>query len=330
MKKILIIRFSSLGDIVATTSFVESVKKQIPDSKLYFLTKDAYEDVLLNNPNIETIYSIGKKKLGEVIKELRDAKIDVVFDLHNNLRSRIVSLIVGKKIYRYKKDIFSRRLLVLTKKWFGKNKTVIQKYADAYTDSKLDVLNTKIYLTKHEKKDISQKFDLTHAKKYIGINTSAKWQTKKLPTYKYTELVSDLIDNGYNVILFGNNNSIGKNQKILTDIDILKETSVINTTGILSIRELCAMISFCDMLVTVDSAPMHIAQALDVPVVAIFGSTVKEFGFWMPRQNDTIIERKISCRPCTLHGKNICPKKHFKCMNDVDVQDIADAIKGKK
>ncbi|MFH1715690.1 MAG: glycosyltransferase family 9 protein, partial [Elusimicrobiota bacterium] len=323
--KFLVIRFSSLGDVVLATSFIEFLKKTYPEAEIYMLTKDAFKDVFVNNPHISQIFTIGKKSLLGVVSEIKKYGIDYIVDLHSNLRSRIVSSLIPSEIMRYDKNIWARRILVWTKKWIGDNKTIIKRYTNCVS-SGAEPEKTKLFLLKEELKRVEILVNYSAKNKYIGISPSARWETKRWLPKRYAKVIEKLLAKEHKVILFGDESDIEFNNQVIGHLADSFKYRIIDTTGILSLRHLFAAISLCDALLTTDSAPMHIAQSLGVNVVALFGPTVKEFGFWNPNHNDILIEKKLACRPCSLHGTNKCPKKHFNCMMNISVSEVFSAI----
>jgi heptosyltransferase II len=329
MKKILIIRFSSLGDVVISTAFFKACKKKYSDSKIFVLTKDAYQDVFLNNPNIEKIFSIGNKSLFEVCKEINKEKIDLIFDLHRNIRSFVASFLIKGKVSRYNKDILRRNLLVYTKKIKDfKYETTKEKYINCLGEIDPNIKNSfsKIYLKDAEIEDLKKKINYDSKFKYIGINIGAKWNTKKwIPDY-YSELIMRLLDENCKVIILGGKEDNNFKNIIFEFIKPEYKNNIFDFVGQLNLREFFSIIKLCNVLFTSDSAGLHIAQALGVKVVAIFGPTVKEFGFWENRGNDILIEKNLNCRPCSLHGNKVCPKKDFKCMKEISVDEVLKTI----
>jgi heptosyltransferase II len=161
---------------------------------------------------------------------------------------------------------------------------------------------------------------------YIGINTGATWNTKKWILENYVELVKRLLADGKKVVLIGGKTDLEFNKKIKEEIDT--NINFIDLTAKLSERELFSVISLLKMIFTTDSASLHIAQAFNVPVFAIFGPTVKEFGFWYKGAKDFLFEdTNLKCRPCALHGNNKCPKRHFNCMKNISVDIVYFKIK---
>jgi heptosyltransferase II len=330
MKKILVIRFSSLGDVVISTAFFEACKKKYNDSKIFVLTKDSYSDVFFNNPNIEKIFTIGKKSLLDVCREINKEKVDLIFDLHRNIRSFITSFLIKGKVLRYNKDIYGRNSLVRNKKIKDfKYETTRERYINClgYIDENIKNSFSKIYLKDSELENSKKDLRYDSKFKYIGINIGAKWNTKKWISRNYAELAMRLLDKKVKVIIIGSREDNNFKEQIFEYIKPEYKNSILDTVGKLNLREFFSIIKLCDVLITPDSAGLHIAQALGVRVIALFGPTVKEFGFWENRGQDFLIEKNILCRPCSLHGNDVCPEKHFKCMNEITVDEVWDVVR---
>lgn len=330
MKHVLIIRFSSLGDVVIATAGVEACYSQYLDAQIFVLTKDAYCDVFLNNPHVTRVFSVGKKSLFTVIREINEEGMDSVFDLHRSVRSVIASWLIKARIVHYKKDALSRRMLVLFKKYCGASHTVRSRYIACVAEDTTQQQQSmpRLYVTKEEIAHAKEMLHYDSTATYIGVNASARWHTKEWLPERYAALIERITQSeSIRVVLLGDTAASATNHAILDGLSPAARDRVIDCTGRCSLRALFAAIRLCRMLITTDSAPLHIAQAQGIPVVALFGPTVSSFGFWEPREHDVLIEKKLSCRPCSLHGTMTCPKKHFRCMRDITVDQVWEKIK---
>ncbi|MGC8821499.1 MAG: glycosyltransferase family 9 protein [Desulfurella sp.] len=304
-----IIRLSSLGDIVLTTAFIEELKKKYPDSKIFYVTKKAFIDLFKNIDFVDKVLDFNQ------IKCLKNIKFDAIYDLQVNLRSFLISNKLKGKVYRAPKHRLYR-LKVLYKSRFPFNFIKDKKQKDIIED----------YLSLIGKKEGYPKLTCKKQKNkelIIGIAPFAAWKNKIWPKQNFIELI-ELLDVAFTkktFFIFGS-----KQEEILSkDFDKLPY-NIKNYTGVLSLSELVNKIGLCDVFVTNDSGLMHIASACNIPIVAIFGPTVKEFGFY-PRTKSVIIEKQLDCRPCHLHGGNVCKEGHFRCMKDIHPQEVFLAVK---
>jgi heptosyltransferase-2 len=333
---ILITRFSSFGDVIISTAFVEAVRLKYPESKIYFLTKAGYDDVFKNNKNIEKVFTYNQN-FHEMLTKLKTVKFDFMFDLSCNLRSFWLSVFLifrGAKVFRIGKDILNRRMLVFFKKNPKKYIPIRQKYSQFFLSGKN--FETNIFLDVLETNEAKELIKYNPDEFYIGINTGAKWDTKKWINSKYVKLINELLILEKNVVLIGDKNDVFFNAEITEMIERIspqnsKKIKFFNLTDKLNKRQLFSVISLMDCLLTTDSACLHIAQAVKVPVVALFGPTIKGFGFWDEKsygnKKDCLVEVDLPCRPCSLHGGNICPQRHFSCMKDIKTEEVLESIK---
>ncbi len=332
INNILVIRFSSLGDVVLTAPVFANLRQALPKAKLSILTKRQYQDVFLNNPNIDEILTLEKQEnLASLINRIRKNKYDLVIDLHNNLRSHIVGFASGAKVLRYNKQSLNRYALLHFKQSNpALQKSVIQRYLDTlgFLGIKQLRLDTKIYLTEKETRT-AQAFleqcgngpgDLL-----VGLNPGAKWETKKWPLPNWLEFIKLCREQRIKLLLFGDSSDQVFISALLREAVDIKDT-VINVAGKTDLRQLSALIKQCRVLVTGDSGALHIAQALEVPVLALLGPTVPEFGFIHPRSKDIILFKELSCRPCSLHGTNDCRRGDRLCLSGLLASEVFESL----
>ena len=317
IKSILIIRLSSLGDILLSTPLIRTIKTRFPHIEIDIIVKLQYYDVIAHNPHLRNKYSFNIKKKKEILSELKSNKYDLIIDLQNNFNSRKISARLKGKVFRFDKKSVEKFLLVKTKINLLKDADQIPvRYANTLGDFVLDDKGLDIVTT-----SLPSEF-LFINENYIGICPGSRHYTKMWPLDSYVKLCRLLLKNGWNILLFGG----------LTDRKICLEIKnqvpeVINLQNDDDILQTAANMILCKAIYCNDSGLMHTACAAEVPVISFFGSTVKEFGF-MPYKNKNIIleNTSLSCRPCSHIGLDHCPKKHFKCMNDLSPQNAFEAL----
>lgn len=308
LKKILIIRLSSIGDILLTTPLIRSIKKKNPAIQIDFVLKEEFFELMQNNPYLTNIYKYTKHSFEKqrLINALISNDYELVIDLQNNLRSREIIKPLQSHILRFKKNSFKKFLLVHFK--MNKLKDTPQipvRYAEA-VEIELDNEGLDFFT------DNSPDARFDDNEKYIGLCPGAKHFTKCWPIEYFIELGRKLETAGYKIVLFGG----------LSEAEITGEignnlSSAINLCCD-SILQAGANMKMCKAIYTNDSGAMHLASAVKVPVIAFFGSTVKEFGFFPYKAKSVELEIKnLSCRPCTHIGRKSCPKIHFKCMKEI-------------
>ena len=305
-KKILIIRFNSLGDILLTTPLIRSLKKQNKQLKIDFLVKEQFQDVVLNNPYLNKIYSLqSSDRLKEIKKELIKNNYDTVIDLQNNFRSKKLVSGLGRNIFRFKKPNINKFLLVKFKINFLKEIIPIPvRYARAIPNFQLDDNGLELFLPENVNPTTEGNADI------IGLCPGSVHKTKMWPEEYFIELGNIFIKNGYKVVLFG-----GKSDREICGKITSQISGAVDLSNDNQLYETSANMKMCKTVVCNDSGLMHTAVASNVPVVAIFGSTVKEFGFAPYKGKSIVIENNsLTCRPCSHIGLSECPKKHFDCM----------------
>ncbi|MBN1633456.1 MAG: glycosyltransferase family 9 protein [Ignavibacteria bacterium] len=285
------------------------MKSKLPHSRIEFLTKEDYYELLELNPYIDKIICINHDNLSDVRKQIKRDKYDLIFDLHKNMRSIYLSSLQNVKVLRYRKNNFKKLLLVNFKiNLFKDIIPVYKKY--------LLVLGSLF-------NNIDYSFTFSNLKlfgnpalhkPYILVSPSSKHFTKTYPKEKYLEIIKKNKDSIF--ILTGSDSEV--------DMEIcryLQENShnSLNLCGKLSFSGLADFIKYSDYVLCNDSGIMHLAEALNKNVYAFFGSTVKEFGFFPQLKSSVVFENKnLKCRPCARSGKNYCPKNHFKCMLEIN------------
>lgn len=306
--KILIIRLSSLGDILLTTPVIRALKNKYSSSQIDFLVKQVYSDVIRFNPNINQVFSFDAK--GEIIKKLKQNRYDIVIDLQNNLRSRRITSRLNSSIFRFHKLTLKKFLLVHFKMNLLKNsKTITERYAEAFPNLQLDDKGLEIFIPDN----IESKLNKIDFKEIIGFCPGSKHFTKRWPIEYFINLGNKLTEQGLSIVIFG-----GKDDKEICFKISSQIPNSINLQNDDDILQIAKDMKKCKLIISNDSGLMHTAAAVGVPVVALFGSSVKEFGFVPYRVKNLVIENKsLSCRPCSHIGKEICPHKHFKCMKDL-------------
>ena len=311
-KKILIVRFSSLGDILLTTPLIRSLKKQYNQLKIDFVIKQQFEDVIIKNPHINKVYSIQNfEKLKKLKDELISTNYDAVIDLQNNFRSKKLVSGISKNIFKFKKPNISKFLLVNFKVNLLKEIIPIPvRYANSVPNLQLDKKGLQLFLPEETKPTFVKSNDV------IGLCPGSVHKTKMWPEEYFVELGNIFINKGFGVALFGGKSDRGICKKIAnlipTAIDLSNDNKLFETF---------ANMKMCKAVICNDSGLMHTAVASNTPVVALFGSTVKEFGFAPYKSKSLIIENNsLSCRPCSHIGLSECPKKHFDCMKTLTPQ----------
>lgn len=315
LNKVLIIRFSSLGDVLLTTPLIRTLKKQYPHLIINYLVKPAYMDVLAGNPYLNEIIVFNKDNSDEISSSIKKDNYDIIIDLQNNLRTRILTLKLGIPVKRFNKRTLSKFLLVKFKINLLKDAQQIPvRYSQAAGIS-LDDEGLNYFAPESLHKNSNEKI--------IGFAPGSKHFTKRWTPEYFIELGRKLNEDGYKVLLLG-----GKDDKEICENISNDLMNVENCCNDNNLEFTFNNMKRCQVIVCNDSGLMHTACAANVPVVALFGSTVKEFGFTPYRNKNLILENNLlSCRPCSHIGRSECPEGHFKCLLDLTPDLVFEKIK---
>ena len=325
MPKILVIRFSSIGDIVLTTPVFRCIKKQLPDAEVHLVTKSSFKIVTANNPYIDHFFYLDDD-LTSVIKELKKQKYDYVIDLHNNTRSYRIKRALRKKTFTINKLNIEKFLLT--------NLNINIMPAEHITTRSLDTVASLAVVDDGKGldyfipvKDIVKEHDIptSHSAGFITIVIGATYNTKKLPVHKLQELCYKI---DHPVILLGGKED-NSDAEMIASVDPVK---VYNACGKFNLNESADLVRQSKLVVSHDTGLMHIAAALQKPIISIWGNTTPVFGMYpyygsrSDKQFDTVEVTGLRCRPCSKIGYQKCPMEHFKCMENQDIDSLVQLI----
>lgn len=335
LHKILIIRLSSIGDIVLTSAFVRMVRQKFPHSRIDFILYHPYKSIFENNPYIDEIITCEKNEDDVCINLLKNSieqkqgTYDIIYDLHNNSMSNRISSGLGKIIHKVDKRRAEKLKLVWLKKGKGEPYLHINDlYLAVGQDDGIedDNLGLEYWLQNDKENSQYNPYSRSYFRKdsyKIVVAPGAHYKTKQWGYLNYAHLIRKLLPIANGITLIGGAQDVALCEKIHE-----LNPNVINLCGKLNLTESCDIIDKHDLLITNDTGVMHIAAARKTPVVTFWGSSVKELGFEPFRSTNLIIETDLKCRPCSHIGRKFCPKIHFKCMNDLKpnraYQDIVD------
>lgn len=297
-----------MGDILLTTPLIRSIKRQNPAAQIDFVLKEEFFELVQHNPSLTDIHKYPKDSFEKQIlsNTLISSNYEIVIDLQNNIRSKEITKSLHCQTFLFKKNDVKKFLLVNFKiNRLNSAPPIPVRYAEA-AGIILDKEGLDIYTDKVADPRLALN------EKYIGLCPGAKHFTKRWPKEYFIELGKKLESFGYKVVLFG-----GLNEEELISEIANQLSSPVNLCGD-SILQSAADMKMCKAIYTNDSGAMHLACAVKVPVIAFFGSTVKEFGFFPYKANSIELDvENLPCRPCTHIGRKSCPLIHFKCMKDI-------------
>lgn len=327
--KILILRFSSIGDIVLTTPVIRAIKNQLEEVELHFATKSGYEKLLVNNPHLDKIHLL-KAGLFELISALRKEKFDLVIDLHHNMRTLAIKATLGVKSKSYQKLNIEKWLSVNFKINKLPAKHIVDRYMDtvAHLGVKTDGEGLDYYIPEIDQVDIDW-LPEPYREGFVAFTIGGKYATKRLPKERIIELC-DRINKP--IVLLGDDNDAQIGVEVETffkreeganeyteGLDALgKRAIVFNACGKFNFNQSASLIKQARWVFTHDTGLMHVAAAFQKEIFSIWGNTIPEFGMYPYKTKFTIFEnKKLDCRPCSKIGFDNCPKGHFKCMTEV-------------
>lgn len=323
--KVLIIRFSSIGDIVLTTPLVRCLKKQRPDIEIHYLTKPGFTSILNANPYIDKVHTLGAS-IRETAKIIQKERYHHIIDLHNNQRTLLLKILVGTNATSFNKLNWEKWLLVNFKIDRLPDIHIVDRYLETVVN--LGVKNDGVgldYFIPEGENVHPKELPGSHQQPYVALVIGAQHATKKLPQHKLIKLCQTI---PYPIILLG-----GPGDRLEGEA-VAKAAGkhIYNACGLFSLHGSASLVKQAQVVVSHDTGLMHIAAAFKKPVISIWGNTVPKFGMYpyygdQPAKGSKIMEVKdLPCRPCSKIGHQACPKGHFKCMEDQNIYHIADAV----
>ncbi len=332
LSKTLIIRLSSVGDIVLSTPLIRGLRRRMPQGQIDYLLRSDYADLLRGNPHLSRLIEFPREGTLEDLYRLRAeigrAGYDCIIDIHGSLRSRLLCRGM-RNVVRIKKRAIARFLLVHFKRdiyaFFGGSPSVTERYFEPLVRWEVadDGEGPELFPAAEAHAHASavlRALEERVAGQVIGLCPSARHFTKMWPPDRFAESAAALgVRHGAGVILFGSAAETDRCAGIVNRMaSLAPSVPVVNAAGLLSLSETAAAMDRCRIIVTNDSGLMHIAAARKRRIAAIFGSTVRQFGFFPPPGTSVVLETHgLDCRPCTPIGRASCPRGHFRCMLDI-------------
>jgi ADP-heptose:LPS heptosyltransferase len=321
--KLLLLRFSSIGDIVLTTPVARCLKQQL-GAEVHFLTKKAFEGLLLPNPNIDRVFSF-EKDPATVLPALQAEGYDWVIDLHHNLRSLRVKLALGRPARSFDKLNLEKWLMVNFKINRLPDRHIVDRYMDtvAHLGVRYDGAGLDHFIPPDQEVQVADYSPALTPGNYIAFVLGATHATKRLPPEKAAAICRHI---DQPIVLLG-----GKAEQEAAAVIV--GANVVNLCGRLSLHQSASFVRQSSKVLTHDTGLMHIAAAFHKRIISVWGNTIPEFGMYPFYATDinlnTSFEIKgLSCRPCSKIGFERCPKGHFRCMNDIDPVQVAQAVRG--
>ena len=332
--KTLVIRFSSIGDIILSTPLLRVLRARFPNGQIDYVARAEYAELVKSNQNLNHTYGFDASKgfdgLRILKKKIKDERYDLIVDIHDSLRSKYLRSLHGPRVAVVNKRLMQRSMLVNFKKNVYKEVVrVADRYIEAVKDLGItnDGKGLELHIPDETLLRVSGKIaslKLSQFERVIGLCPGARHFTKRWPPERFARVGAAFAQKADSKILvFGG----PKDETICSQIclDINNQAGAERASslcGLLGLLETAAAMEYCDVVITNDTGLMHIATAMHRKIVAIFGSTVKEFGFFPHDPEAAVLEQAgLDCRPCSHIGRSECPEKHFKCMLDVQPEE---------
>jgi len=329
--KVLVIRFSSIGDIVLTTPVIRCLKQQRPDVEIHYLTKHAYSNLLAQNPYISKLHYL-QDELDEILETLKTEKYDCIIDLHNNLRTLRVKKALNIQSHSFRKLNVQKWLLTNLKVNLMPDISIVERYFEAVAPLKVlnDGKGLDYYLPTDQKLSNTD-IPMSHWGGYVGCVIGGSCGTKQLPVAqwkKFCEIIP------YPVILMGG----PEDREDGNEIAMQDPIKIYNSCGKFNLNESAELVKIARVIVSNDTGLMHVAAAFQKPIISLWGNTSPEMGMFpyygfnnlkhrVAPQSVLIENKNLSCHPCSKIGYARCPKKHFKCMNELNMNVVSEAVK---
>lgn len=320
--KFLIIRFSSIGDIILTTPVVRALKQQVDNAVIHYVCKTEHAAMLQANPYIDKLY-VADEHMSGVIEELQQENYDYIIDLNQNSRSKRIRRRLKVETFAFRKLNWEKMLLI----WLKINRLPAEHIVDRYleTVSTFDIENDgkglDYFIPKGEefnRDELPAKFK----EGFVAIIIGGTYFTKKLPAPKVSQICQNI---QYPVILLGGKDSFDKGEKILSE----SKGNVLNYAGKISLNQSASLVRDANVVLSNATGLMHIAAAFKKKILSFWGNTIPEFGMYpyLPHSASEMLEvGDVKCRPCSKLGHQKCSKKHFKCMEEIDVNSAIEWI----
>lgn len=318
--RFLAIRFSSIGDILLTTPLLRALRGRYPDSRITFLTKARFVPLLADNPRVNEVLAL---EPGEPLTALagrlgREDYTDVL-DLHGSLRTRMLRVLVGGRWHGYRNHRLAREILIRTKRnTYPRDLPVPERYFDAvrHLGVRPDGEPPEFWLGQAAREEAGRW--LGAEANPVALAPGAAHNTKKWPVEYWEQLAARLTAAGREVIVVGG----PEDEAIATIVARAGGGKARSAAGGFGLQGTGALLARSRLLVTGDTGVMHMATGVGIPVLALFGPTVRAFGFFPYSSRAVVLERNLDCRPCTAWGTERCPLGHHRCLRDIGVDEV--------
>jgi lipopolysaccharide heptosyltransferase II len=325
--KVAILRFSALGDVILTSPALEALRKAWPKTRILFVVKERLQHLVANNPNVDEVIplALGESPLS-LGRRLRERHVDVVLDLHNKIRSKLIRATFPEVpwVVWHKRDFRDTVPVKLALRPYHASMLFADRYhaaVEQLVGRPLEKGRLQYFPGPGDRASgdaILRDAGIDPERPILGLSPGANWQTKRWPADRFGDLAARAIAAKLQVVVQGS-----ADEKPLAEAVVARAPGTVDLTGRLDLQAMGGFISRCTAFVANDSGPMHMARGLGVPTLAIFGSTDPGmFSF----QGHGLLFAGVECAPCSFFGRSSCPKEHFRCMLDLTVDQAWSAL----
>jgi heptosyltransferase-2 len=322
--RILVVRFSSIGDVLLTTPLLRALARRHPDAEIAFATKRDMAPLVADNPHVQQVFALEPHELlTTYAAQLKAWKPTHGLDLHGSLRSRALRVLVPGRWAGYTKHKIARTVLIATKlNVYRSSRPVAERYFEAARrlDVKPDGQGPELHFGDAARERVDSwltERGLSGAP-LAALAPGAAHATKRWPVANWTVLSERLASAGLRPLILGGPADRGVAQQLAP--------FAASAAGEFSLQETGALLARARILVSGDTGVMHMATGVGTPVVALFGPTVRQFGFFPYSAPAVVLERPLACRPCSSMGSSRCPMGHHRCLVDIQPADVAAAV----
>ncbi|MFO7914113.1 MAG: glycosyltransferase family 9 protein [Candidatus Krumholzibacteriales bacterium] len=328
--KILVIRFSSLGDIILMVPLIQLLRDEFPSGRIDLATKDEYAGLFRGSRLLDNIYTLNTGSLSELMRmrrTLAGVGYHIIIDAHNVIRSNILyrTIPAGRKAQLRKEQIRKFLLIKFNLNLFDETTEQYDKYMKLADELGIPARKSLPPFqlppeAEQKARNLMERFGKPGGGT-IALAPGAGWETKMWGVDKFISAADKLSELGYSLILTGGAAEGELAERIASSV----KGEIINTAGDLNILETAAVLRISDLLITNDSALLHLSELAGTPVVALFGPTVREFGFYPRLEGSRVIEKDLECRPCSRNGAKPCPYSEKSCLDSIDPGEVVAA-----
>jgi heptosyltransferase-2 len=327
--RILLVRFSSIGDILLTTPLIRALRARHPGARIDAVTKASFAPLLADNPHLTSVVSVAPgETLASLAGRLRPARYTHRLDLHGSLRSRLLRMLLPGRWHGYQKHRLARARLIRTRKNHYPTGTppVPERYfqAAAGLDVRPDGGPPEFFLgaaARVEAADWLAASGLGTAREIVALAPGAAHATKRWPVARWQALAATLAERGQQVVIVG-----GPEDGAIASAVLEGAPSAVSAAGQFGLQGTGALLARSRALVSGDTGVMHMATGVGTPVVALFGPTVEAFGFFPYRAPARVVQHDLPCRPCSRMGGEACPLGHHDCLRGIAPDEVHAAL----